>query len=191
MKGINREAPSLIYTHLTLTQVHMRERERQRRRIDSFEYFLLLGLFILWHSLFDCTILRKFAGFSPLWFSRWKYLCLVYLLYLIHLVYLLFFQINIVDHLIISKEKLTFDKEVFLGYAMNPLKKIVLKVIPTKRIDLGCCLPPHVPIVWIPLQLRGDVFNILVIVRYVMDVKVLFFFIDPCDALLFVSIKFG
>ena len=31
-KGINREALSLIYTHLTLSSPHERERERERER---------------------------------------------------------------------------------------------------------------------------------------------------------------
>ena len=82
-------------------------------------------------------------------------------------------------------------KEVFLGYALKPLKKIVLKVIPTKRTDSSCRLPPHVPVVCIPIQMHGGVFNLLAIVRYVMDFKVFFGFIDPCNALFFVAIKFG
>jgi len=82
-------------------------------------------------------------------------------------------------------------KELFLGYGLKPLKKIILKVIPTKGTNFGCSLPPHVPIVCIPLQLHGGVFNILIIIVYVMDAKEFFCFIDPGDALLFVTIKFG
>ena len=74
---------------------------------------------------------------------------------------------------------------------MKPLKKIVLKVVSTKGTDSSCRLPPHVPIVCISLQLHGDVLNLLAIVRYVMDVKVFLGFIDPCDALLLDTIKFG
>ena len=43
--SINREEPSLIYTHVTLTQVCMRKREKEERQI-AIEDFLLLRLFL-------------------------------------------------------------------------------------------------------------------------------------------------
>ena len=61
LKGINREALSLIYTHLTLSSSHERDRDSQIGEIDSHR--------ILHITTFDhLTIMKKFAGFSPLWF---------------------------------------------------------------------------------------------------------------------------
>ena len=44
---------------------------------DIYSYWICL-IVVFYHL----TISRKFAGFSPLWFPRWKSMCLVYLIYL-------------------------------------------------------------------------------------------------------------
>ena len=63
LKGINREALSLIYTHLTLSSSHERERETKGRETNNCRILLITAFDYL-------TILKKFAGFSPLWFPR-------------------------------------------------------------------------------------------------------------------------
>ena len=60
----------------------MRERETVRGgEKDSFWILLIIAFYHL-------TIRKKFAGFPPLWFPRWKYLCLVYLFYLMLIIVL-------------------------------------------------------------------------------------------------------
>ena len=61
LKGLNREALSLIYTHLTLSSSHERERETKGGEKDNYWILIIIA--------FDhLTIMKKFVGFSPLWF---------------------------------------------------------------------------------------------------------------------------
>ena len=77
LKRYNREALSLIYTHLTFSSLHERERETKGGEIDRCsEYFfflliILLFLIILWGFLL--------YGFPC------ENMCLVYILYLMHI----------------------------------------------------------------------------------------------------------
>ena len=74
-------------TH-SVTQVRMMRERRTRRRERHIHKTSYTWFFTSCDiHLSDRTILRKFVGFSPLWFPRGKYLCLVYLLYLVHLGY--------------------------------------------------------------------------------------------------------
>ena len=103
-KDINREVLWFIYTHLTLSSSHEREREREREREEeryiTVEYLLLLFFIIL-------LFWRSFHGFLLYGFPSENIcvLCIFYILCI--LLYLLFFQIEIIHNIIISKEKLT------------------------------------------------------------------------------------
>ena len=104
-KGINREALSVIYTHLTYSLRRLRERERERQSKEErkivVEHFLLFLLIILlfWRSL---------RGFLLYGFPN-ENICVLCIFYIIFIfLYLLFFQIEILGNLIISSENLAW-----------------------------------------------------------------------------------